>query len=130
MKTLITLILLVLATPAFAQRTIAWTAPPNITTAAEVSTFTWPLYVTPKGTTTAQPPINLTGVTCTGTTAPFACSTTTLPDCVGTATANCLPLSYDTKIELTAKSPLGVEGAKSTPFLSPPGVPMGLRVTP
>lgn len=108
------LITLSTSVPALAQSpTVTFTAPPQIATPTEAQTFTWTLYVTPRGATTAQV-VALPGVTCTGT-APLACS--------ATAPAAVVGLPYDSKVTLTAKTPLGAESAQSSPFLQPTAAP-------
>lgn len=128
MRPLILTLLLLSFAASLSAATVTWNAPLNVTTVADALSLQYPLYITPRGSTTSNPSILVTAVSCSGA-IPFTC-TGTVPDCTATVTTNCMPTAYGTKAELSAKDPTGAEGAKSAPFTLPPGVPTGLRVGP
>lgn len=101
---------MITASAAQAQtRTLAWDQEAPTVAAAQGYTYT------PYVNDAVVPP--LTGVTCTGATSPFVCQAP-LPASIGVP---------DTKLELTAKTPLGGESLKSLPLFLAPAVPLRLR---
>lgn len=93
-------------------------------TAAQAQGFTYRLYVTPAGGSTQDAPVSLTGVTCTGTTAPFPC-TGTVP-----APEAAKVLLTGAKSTLTAQDTAGgtTESLPSAPFTAGAGVPTALKI--
>ena len=107
-----------LPTLASAQ-TVTWTQT-NVASAAQAQGFTYKLYVTPALSTTQNPAVVLTAVTCTGTGSSVPCT--------GTVAA---PTSMITgaKDALSATDPVSAtESAQSAPFSPGANVPTGLKV--
>lgn len=101
--------------------TVSWTC--GESSIADCQLLAPQLYVTPRGAATSNAPVALSAPACSGTTAPFACS--------APGPANALSaFSFDTKYELSMKSPSGQESGKSIPFIKPPSVPQSPRVDP
>jgi hypothetical protein len=93
--------------------TALFNAPANAPTIAVAQGLSYAVYVN-SGTT----PVPVSGVTCTGTAAPFACS--------GSVTVS---TAIGTKTELTAKDVAsGAESPKSPPFTQAPLAPTNFRL--
>lgn len=115
MRLILTLMLLLLAAPLQAQTvTATWTMPANVTTLADANALIATLYVNNGATGQV-----LTGLTCTGATAPFNCSATALPT---------TPVTLNTRYELTLKTATSEESPRTAPFIKPPDAATGLRV--
>ena len=105
-------VLLFAATATAQTPQLTWNAPNNVSTAAEATALIYTLYVNNGAG------VLVTGATCTGSTAPYAC---VAPVPSGTPTA------IGTKLELTAKTSTSEESPRSLPFISPPTAPTNLR---
>lgn len=92
---------------------LAWTAPGNIVSVAQAQSLEYRLYVN------GGAPTTVAGVICSGT-VPAAV------ECVAPLPAG-VPTAIDTRLELTAKSTLSAESAKSAPFIRPPSAPTDLH---
>lgn len=116
------LVLLALAVPARAQ-TATWIQQ-NVASTTQAAGFTYRLYTTPSGATTANPPVTLTGMTCTGTIPDVTC---TAPVGPAVATAAKVP---GAKTVLTAQDTVSgtPESAPSLPFLAGAAVPTALSI--
>lgn len=119
------LFLLLLPQEGSAQGTVTF-AQSNVQSAAQAATFTFRLYVTPPGTTTPNPAVVLTGVTCTGSgPAPVTASCTApLP------TAGAGAKVTGAKSQLSAQDGATAESGLSPPFSSGASAPGGLSITP
>lgn len=92
----------------------------NIASTTQAAGFTYKLYVTPSGSTTQNPAVTLTSVTCTGTAPTVSCS--------GTFVALAATVT-GAKSTLTATDPISaIESAQSAPFSPGASAPTGLKV--
>lgn len=94
----------------------------GVTSAAQAQGFTFRLYTTPAGATTANPAVVIASVTCTGTTT----ATCSAP----VPTAASAALSTGARNTLTSQDTVNGTGesAQSIPFLLPADVPTGVRI--
>lgn len=120
---LLTAIVLGLAHSAQAQSaTVSWSQG-NVVSAAQAQSFTPRLYVTPSGSTTQNAPVVVTTITCTGASAPFACSAP-LPAAASAATVT----GAKTTITVQDTASGTPESAQSAPFTAGASAPTGLRI--
>jgi hypothetical protein len=123
MRTLFTLVFLLVASIASAQNTQVLWDTTDVATPTQAQGFVYKLYVTPAGATTPNAPVTLTSVLCGGTPPTVQCATV-LPTTAGAASIT------GAKSELTATDTAsGTESVKSAPFFKPAAVPTNLRIT-
>ena len=100
--------------------TVQFTAPDNALTTAAAAGLEYKIYVNASATG-----VVLTGVTCTGATAPFLC---TAPLPAAAAAARTLGARSELTAAITGTA--GTESAKSPPFTTGPTAPRGLSILP
>ena len=116
-------VLALLPVTAFAQTpTVSWSQG-NVVSAAQAQSFTPRLYVTPSGSSTQNAPVVVTTVTCTGASAPFACSAP-LPAAASAATVT----GAKTTITVQDTANGTPESPQSAPFTAGASVPTALRI--
>lgn len=119
MKTLLLFVGL-LFVPVLASAQTATFNQGNVATPTQAAGFIYKLYVTPSGSTTVNPAVTLTAVTCTGTAPTVACSGTVIAPAATVTGA---------KSTLTATDPVtSIESLQSAPFSPGASAPTGLKV--
>lgn len=115
-------ILLALASLAHAQGPQATWVQSSVQSATQAQGFTYKLYVTPAGSSTANSPVTLSSVLCGGTAPTVSCSAP-LP-------SSSPALVTGARSSLTATDSGGIESAQSVPFTKPAVAPTSLSITP
>lgn len=120
-----TVLLLGIAINARAQTATASWFETGVTSAAQSQSLQYKTTTTPAGSTTADAPVIVTNVTCTGTTAPFSCSGTIPAPEGGVAKVT------GAKTTITAQDIVNgtPETLPSLPFIMGATVPTGLKIT-